>query len=382
MKKNTLSFSAFTLIEILIWITLFSIIVTSWFYAFSAVWVWKIKLIWKTDIEKESYFFSEKLFEEIKKWWLIDYEEYFNRKVVWDSQFQSWHYLRNTWFWNFWSGWLTWSTNYWDYYYFCRSTDTQSMWTGWCYNNVYNNYWVSVLWIPQRYWQYSFQFIDYNSNINSDFWLFWDEDSNWSIVGDDDDESIWMWPEVFSNTWDIQELYLISWDKKTRTLFRWKVIDDPDRPATSSWCNFTNPKNPTWAWCLWTIEYLRLNIKDWGINHSKSWTWLYDWNPETWIINPDFAWTWWIIAWSNSWNYRVSLFPKTINVEDVKFFLYPNKDLNLAWKDPSISSNFSPYLRIQYKLTPSREKRKWIRWKIPKLNFSTTITLSDLFSQK
>ncbi|NDK08893.1 hypothetical protein EOM39_06680 [Candidatus Gracilibacteria bacterium] len=382
MKKNTLGISAFTLIEILIGITLFSIIVTSGFYAFSAVGVGKIKLIGKTDIEKESYFFSEKLFEEIKKGGLIDYEEYFNRKVVGDSQFQSGHYLRNTGFGNFGSGGLNGSTNYGDYYYFCRSTDTQSMGTGGCYNNAYNNYGGSVLGIPQRYGQYSFQFIDYNSNINSDFGLFGDEDSNGSIVGDDDDESIGMGPEVFSNTGDIQELYLISGDKKTRTLFRWKVIDDPDRPATSSGCNFTNPKNPTGAGCLGTIEYLRLNIKDWGINHSKSGTGLYDGNPETWIINPDFAGTGSIIAGSNTGNYRVPLFPKTINVEDVKFFLYPNKDLNLAWKDPSISSNFSPYLRIHYKLTPSREKRKGIRGKIPKLNFSTTITLSDLFSQK
>lgn len=374
---------AFTLIEILIWITLFSIIVTSWFYAFSAVWVWKIKLIWKTDIEKESYFFSEKLFEEIKKWWLIDYEEYFNRMVVWNTSFSSWHYTLNTWFWNFWSWGNVWTTNYWDYFYFCRSSDSTSMWTWWCYSTSFNNYWWALLWKPQRYWQYSFQFMDYNSNINSDSGLFWDENADWNIVWDDDDESIWLWPEVFSSSWEIQELYLISWDKKTRTLFRWTVIDDPNRPSTSSWCNFTNPKSPSWVWCLGSIEFLRLNLKDWWINHDKiSWLWIYDWNPETWIINPDFAWTWWIVAWSNSWNYWVSLFPKTINVKDVKFFLYPNKDLNLAWKDPSISSNFSPYLRIQYKLTPSWEKRKWIRWKIPELNFSTTITLSDLFSQK
>lgn len=376
------SIKAFTLIEILVWITLFSIIITSWFYAFSAVWVWKIKLIWKTNIEKESYFFSERLFEAIKKWWLIDYEEYFNRKVVWDTSFLSWHYLQSTWFWNFGSGWVVWTNNYWDYFYFCRSGVWISMWTWWCYNNNYNNYSASVNWKPQRFWEYTFQFIDYNSNMNTDTLALWDENADWSIVWDDDDENLWIWPETFSSTGEVKELYLVSWDKKTRTLFRRNVTDDPNRPISASGCNFTSPENPIWPGCLWTIEFLKLDLKDWGINHSKSWPWLFDWSPETWIINPDFSWTWWIVAWSNSWNYRVPLFPKSINVKSVKFFLYPNKDLNLAWKDPSVSSNFSPYLRIKYTLTPSREKRKGVKWKIPELSFSTTITLSDLFSQK
>lgn len=381
MKKNTYN-KAFTLIEILIWITLFSIIVTSWFYAFSAVSIWKIKLIWKTTIEKESYFFSERLFEEIKKWWLIDYEEYFNRKVVWDTSFLSWHYEKDTWFWNFGSGWSLWTNNYWDYFYFCRSKNLESMWNLGCYNTDFNNYAESVDWKPQRFWQYNFQFIDYNSNLNADLWNE-DADANWNIVWDDDDESIWMWPEVFSNSWEVQELYLISWNKKTRTLLRWNVIEDPNKSPFSS-CDFntSSGKRPTWSGCLWTIEFLKLGLKDWWINHDKISTWTYDWNSETWIINPDFAGTWWLVAGSNSWNYRIPLFPKTINVKDVKFFLYPNKDLNLAWKDSSISSNFSPYLRIKYTLTPSREKRKWIKWTIPELSFSTTITLSDLFSQK
>lgn len=392
------SLKAFTLIEILIWITLFSIIITSWFYAFSAASVWKIKLIWKTNIEKESYFFSEKLFEEIKKWWLIDYEEYFNRKVVWDTTFLSWHYSEPTWFWNFGSGWDVWTTDYWDYFYFCKSWSWSSMWIWWCFNTSFNNYWTGVVWKPQRFWQYTFQFMDYNSNVNNDYypwncnwpdwisrvWQIWDEDCNWSIIWDDDDENLWIWPEAFSSSGEVQELYLVSWDKTTRTLFRWKVINDPNKPTTVADCNYTtsNHKTPSWEWCLWTIEFLKLNLKDWWINHDKSGTGVYDWNQETWAVHPDFAWTGWIVAWSNSWNYWVSLFPKTINVKNVKFFLYPNKDLNLSWKDPLPSSNFSPYLRITYTLAPSREKRRWIKWAPPEVKYSTTITLSDLFSQK
>ncbi len=385
MKNNQFWF---TLIEIMLWITLFSIVISTWFYAFSFVSLSKIKLIEKTNIEKESFFFSEKLFEEIKRWWLIDYEEYFNRKVVWNTTFSSWHYLLETWFWNFWSGWVIWTNNFWDYFYLCRSWTSEleimSSWSinsdFWCWNNSFNNYNWSFSWVYQRFWQYTFQFIDHNSNYSDDDWIPWDEDWNWNIRWDDDDENLWIWPEVFTSSWKVNELYLLSWNKKTRTFFRWNVKQDPKAPT---WviCDFSNHESPTWSWCLWTIEFIKLNLKDWGIDHSKTWTWVYDWTPDTWIIDPNFSWTWWLIAWSNTWNYWVPLFSDLINVKDLKMFLYPNKDLHLAWKEWG-EVNFSPYLRISYTLTPSWAKRWWIKWKVPELNFSTTITLSDLFSQK
>lgn len=396
---NLLKIKAFTLIEILLWISLFSIIVLTWFYAFSAVSMSKIKLIEKTNIEKESFFFWEKLFEEIKKWWVIDYEEYFNRKVVnawyvW-NEYWSGHYKYDTWFWNFWSGGVIWTINYWRVgYYYCRSWNwaTQNMWSGWinpnlwCRSNNLNNfswttYWVSwsYSWKYEIFWQYYLQFIDYNSDYNNDWW---DSDWNGFIYWDDDDENLWIWPEVFSSWWEVKELYLISWNKQKRTFFRRNVKVDPKKPLSET-CDFSNPSSPTWSWCLWTIEFLKMNNIDIWKDHDRSitWKWQYDWIPDTWIINPDFSWTWELVAWSNTWNYWVPLFPDSINVKDVRFYLYPNKDLNLAWKEWG-GSNFSQYLRISYTLTPSRAKRWWIKWKIPELNFSTTITLSDLFSKK
>lgn len=385
MKNNQIWF---TLIEIMLWVTLFSIVISTGFYAFSSISLSKIKLIEKNDIEKESFFFSEKLFEKIKKWWVIDYEEYFNRKVVWNTTFSWGHYLLETWFWNFWSWWTVWTNNYGDYFYLCRSWNSESesmaSWSvnpeWWCWNNNLNNNAWSFSWIYQRFWQYTFQFIDHNSNFNDDNWLPWDEDLDLNIKWDDDDENLWIWPEVFSGSWKVQELYLLGGNKKTRTFFRWNVIKDPKAPSWVN-CDFTNPETPTWSWCLWTIEFLKLNLKDWWIDHSKSWSWLYDWTPDTWIIDPNFAWTWWLVAWSNTWSYWVSLFPDSINISDLKFYLYPNKDLRLSWKE-WWAVNFSPYLRISYKLTPSWGKRWWIKWKIPELYFSTTISLSDLFSQK
>lgn len=396
MKKYN-KISAMTLIEILISITLFSMIIISGFYAFSAISIGKIKIIWETDIEKESYFFSEKLFQEIKNGWTIDYEEYFNRKVVneWEWElYQSWHYAKATWFGNFWHWWSIWSQNYWENFYYCRSWENQNMssfWQWWCrwaaflnskwlVNNIWeDNTWLNYSWSLQRYGQYSLQFVDYNSDANSDFW---DHNWDWKIIWDDDDAQLFNGPETFFPSWEVQELYLISWNKRQRTLFRWTVKTDPDAPAWNI-CDFSNSKSPTWSWCLWTIEFLKLEWKDWWINHSPdnlSATWVYDWIVDTWLIDQNFSWisTGGIIAWSDDTNYRVPLFSSSINVKDVKFFLYPNKDWYLASNEAQIS----PYLRIQYTITSSWKKRKWIRWKIPELNFSSTINLSDIFTKK
>lgn len=379
IKKSLTKNSWYSLIEILLWITIFSIVISAWFYSFSSVLKGKIKIVEKTNIEKESFYFWEKLFSEIKKWWLIDYEEYFNRRIIWASTFSSWHYLIPSWFWNYWSWWTIFSNSYWLWYYYCRSNNWTSMWTWGCATNNFNTYASSVNTKHQRYWQYSLQFIDFNSNKNADAWNLWDEDWNWNLIWDDDDENLWIWPEVFGSGWNVQELYLISWDKKVRTYFRRRVIRDTGNMTQT--CDFSTPSQPTWSWCLWTIEILKLHQKDWGISHNQISSWTYDWVPDTWIIDPNFSWTWWLVAWSSTWKYWVPLFPDSINVKDVKFYLYPNKDLNLSWKEWGIS-NFSPYLRISYTLLPSRKKRWNIKWSIPELKFATTIALSDIFSEK
>ena len=120
-----LPLKAFTLVEIMLSVLIFSIVLIWGFKAYSWVLIWKIKLIESTDIQKEAFYFSEKFFEEIKKGWTIDYEEYFNRKVVWTST-QSGHYDIPTGFWNFGRDWWNNSnnvetTNYGDEFYYCRS---------------------------------------------------------------------------------------------------------------------------------------------------------------------------------------------------------------------------------------------------------------------
>lgn len=363
MIKNK---NAFTLIEILVWIVIFSIVIIGWFQALSSVTLWKIKLMEKTDITKESFYFSEKFFEEIKKGGTIDFEEYFNRKVLWNTTFWSWHYAIPSWFGNFWSDGVAGSNTYWTWFYYCASPNLTQMWTGWCY----------ISWKNQRYWQYAFQFIDYNSNFDIDIW-----DENWdgNIRWDDDDEPIWEWPDVFTWWTNVKEIYLISWDRKKRTLFRWNWKLDPytSKITPTPTCN----SSTFWSWCLWTIEFLKLEWKDWWINHLKSWIWLYDWIIDTWIIDKDFTGWVEIIAGSNldTWFWQ-PIFSNNTNVSDFKVYMYPNKDKKYAWKNYSYI-DFNPYLKIQITLSPSLAKKWGIKWKIPEIKLATTINLTDYFSK-
>ncbi len=375
MVNNSYTFRAFTLVEIMVWVLIFSIIIIWWFKAYSWVLLWKIKLIEWTDIQKEAFYFSEKFFEEVKKGGTIDYEEYFNREVVWTTVI-NWFYSTPTWFWNFWN--VTWPAPYGDWFYYCRSWIwlTNLMGTGWCVATN-NNSLNSQVWEPQRYRQYGFQFIDYNSNYNADWTLPWDEDWDSNIIWDDDDEYLWLGPVAFSWS-EVKEIYLISADKKSRTMFRWNIMQDNWDPQS---CIIL-----TWEHCRWTIEFLKLEWKDWWYDHDTS-NWAisnegeFDGLIDTWLINPEFSWWTEVIAQKSITDYWQPLFGKNINVSNVKFFAYPNKDLNLAWKDASATTNIAPYIRIQMTLSPSYNARKWIKWSVPKVNINTTISLTDIYSR-
>jgi hypothetical protein len=81
----------------------------------------------------------------------------------------------------------------------------------------------------------------------------------------------------------------------------------------------------------------------------------------------------------NSEDYWLPLFSDNINVKKVDFFLYPSKDINLAWKDPNPAVNLAPYVRINLTLSPSRKKRATIKGNALEFNFSTTLSLRDIF---
>lgn len=380
-RKNT---KAFTLVEILLGIVIVSMIMVSAFQALSSIWIWKIRLIQKTQTQKQALYFSEKLFEMIKYWGTIDYEEYFNRKVVNTNNpatviYGSWHYIRPTGFWNFaYIPWNTvWTTTYnfpWLEYYFCQTGVNLTIWD-WCYGTYLSNG------ETQSYGQYSFQFIDYNSDWDAS----WDEDSDGNIRWDDDDEFLWEWPDAFALGSDVKELYLINWVKRERTYFRYNVKRDPYAWSWATWTCTTSNSWATYEWnaCLWTIEYLKLEWRDRGLDHN-SWSWditQYDWVIDTWIISPEFTGGTEVIAWSNSTNYWQPLFPENINVTEFKVFPHPNIDTERAWKLADVDKNVSEYVRLQLSMKSGWKDRKKLRWDPKEYKLSTTINLTDIFTR-
>ena len=253
----------------MLWILIVSLVIIAWFQALSAVSFWKIKLMYSADIQKQMVYFSQKLFEEIKRGGSLDYEEYFNRKIV-GTVFWSGHYDRLSGFGNYGNNGVPGTSQYGGGFYYCVSGNgivNKITGTG-CVENM-NNMSTNFSWNPQRYGQYSFQFIDYNSNYDADGG---DQNGDGKIIWDDDDEFLWKGPDVFGAWTDVKELYLLSGDKTKRTLFRWTVKKDSQAPSTA-WCSISGTNMITGSGCLGTIEFLKLEGRDYGMDHD---VWILD----------------------------------------------------------------------------------------------------------
>lgn len=414
----------FTLIETLVWILIVSVVVIAGFSALSALMVGKVKLIEKTAIQKEAFYFSEKLFEMIKTGGTIDYEEYWNRHsytpIDDPASYGSGHFLLPTGFGNYGRNGVLWISWWIDSYavgwfpYYCVSADTP-MWYNGCLTtnntviNPLNASWQDIDYTSprslQRYGQYELQFIDYNSDADFDSATDptlsrWDEDNSsllappntFHFIWDDDDLYLWQWPEAFPAWINVWELYLINGNWDERIYFRFNAILDPNAPAGET-CTGTLVMSGDG--CLWTIEFLKLKGEDVGyakgqgifdVADFKSTGWSFyknDGKVDTWMIDADFNTLTFpnvMMAWYDGENYWQPIFPDTINVKNVQFFPYPNKDLNNSWRDVDPSVNIAPYVRISMTLSPSWKSRKKIRWEIPDIEINTTVQLTDIFN--
>lgn len=329
----------FTLIEVMVSITIFSLIVLVWFQALSTFWVERIKIVEDSKLHKELFFETQKLSSIIKASWTIDYEEYFNRNQIWKAEFNK-HYLIRSWFGNFWwDNANVWTNNYGDNIYNC--------------SNISGSLWCAS-WNQQRYLQYSKQFIDIK---NPDI--------------EEDDNNLWNWPNVIF--WSEKELYLISNDWKKRTFFRFKKENDPYSP---SWevCDITNN---IYDWCIWNIEFLELEWRDFWENHIY-WDWdnlEWDWIIDTWVYPKRLTWVENIIAWSTNEAYWQKLFSDNINITDFKINILPTKDLNLAWK-VWLNQRISPMIELKISAIPSYKIRRVFRLPSRWAELQTKINLS------
>lgn len=242
----------------------------------------------------------------------IDYEEYFNRQMVWCvkswSTLLTWNeFIRNiskSWYCTEFTTYWNWNStkrqekqngtvkdisgSYHDLYYCSTGLNIAWQWV-WSPVVVKNDV-CGTIWRVQSYGQYAALF----TNVKG--WL-----SN--MVWDGDDEEVWY---LLNNNvqaikdWDnIQELYLISQDWKNRLYFR--------RVLARTWWDYTQYK----------IQMLRLKWFDAGRKHNFDFSsyssdgidnrWVYDGVIDTWACDYSmwFIWHWakidsgWIYSWYN-----------------------------------------------------------------------------------
>lgn len=118
--KNTLNSSGFTLIEMIVSITLFSIIIIMAFAAMGNIGILRNSVSSRLDLNNELYSVTEKFVDLIKTGGDIDYEEYWNRKIV-GTTTASGHYAVFSGFGNYGSGGS--AANYGDGLYYCISSN-------------------------------------------------------------------------------------------------------------------------------------------------------------------------------------------------------------------------------------------------------------------
>jgi prepilin-type N-terminal cleavage/methylation domain-containing protein len=389
--------SGFTLVEIMLAMTVFAIIMTSVLLAVENMSIARIKTENRVKLLEELYFFSEQLINNVKEWGTVDYEEYWNRRaygdlvITWSITWNNigWSYSGATGVGNYGSGGVLWGTNYGNGLYYCISNGGPRMGTGWCLwsnNNLGTqsgtNINVGYTWTYQRYGQYALQFIDYNSNIDIDWG---DEDGNGSILGDEDDKDLWNWPIVLSGS--TPELYLINPVDKTRMYFRYVVRQDS---WTSTGCIlYTTGANDG---CMGNVQILKMRGVDYGYTHTGSATdgSAFDGKVDTWLLHNN--WPGGVTIPSlerlatGSGNEWVDLFPNSINVKNLQFHVYPQKDPWFSWdardcngsSPPDCISPFiHPYVRIQMTVWFAWGTRRTLKNDDPTISVNTTVTLGD-----
>jgi prepilin-type N-terminal cleavage/methylation domain-containing protein len=358
----------FTLVEMLISLTLFAMIIIMAFDAMGSIGVLRTRVSSRLDLNNELYSASEKFIDIIKTGGGIDYEEYWNRTTV-GTTTSSGHYDVFSGFGNYGSGGAL-PSSYGEGMYYCVSGSWVSMGTNGCLSGSTE---------MQRYGQYRQQFIDYNANANNDT-ILGDEDNNGNIRWDDDDEDLWMGPSAFTGGVGMKELYLIKkWSQVERTYLRWILTQDQNAPWAGSNCVLTGTYMGSGN-CLGNIQVLKLVGRDLGLSHTWETTITstgrYDGVTDTWECHKDYNCTGVNNLPTGVDSEWVNIFPGWVNVRSVDFYPYPEKDFRYAWKESADGIVLNSYVRIKMTLGLAWERRKQIKGPPNEMTLTTTVNLS------
>lgn len=167
-KNKNMSKSGFTLIEMMISITLFSGILIIMFSAFGNIAHLKNKVVADVDVYEQLYVAVENLASIIKDGGDIDYEEYYNRSLV-GTTLSGGHYVMPSGFGNYGDGGTIGTAAFGSGVYYCRSNGTNSVTDSGCaQTGAINTMGSSQTGKMQRYGEYKLQFMDYNSRGSND----------------------------------------------------------------------------------------------------------------------------------------------------------------------------------------------------------------------
>jgi len=340
MKSIIKKYWWFTLLEMLvvtivIWI-IFPVMIEVYGFMIKA----NKEIVARENAIQQWYEFFEKLNILIQDY-TIDYEEYYNRQMVWCVN--SWWLL--TWDnfkWNIWlSGYCTEFTAYWNE----NSTERVMQWdvpingafhdlyecTSWDAKNINGRpRMVNKCWRfgnKQSFGQYKSLFKDAKN-----FGTYTDDEDLWRIVNND--------INAIEDSDNIQELYLISQDGKSRLFFRRKLT------SIQTW------------FAQYRIQMLRLRWFDaWQAHDFDSPTnieWLYDWQIDTWACDTSmwFIWGGQSVWWAYSGYYLpkdvddcwIDLTYWSTSVYTRNIVISPLWDPDLFWAEQDRQIN--PYMKI------------------------------------
>lgn len=351
---------SFTILEMVVALVIFGLI----FSAIMTIYTRMINV--KREFDARNYLLSttynmvEKM-NILLKDYTIDYEQYFNRRMYGCAG--------TPWLMTGWNHGTTWYCSVFNGYGNSNPTDAlQSMgaspistWTHHLYrcSSVgdflddttfsYAIYWAGLLTgagCPligerQAFGEYRYQFVDVKDNA----------DETPSVIGDDDDTDLWVWPAAIADNENIPELYLISKDKRSRLLFRRKLVQQNDINNDGTYQSFER---------LYVIQMLQLRGFDAGTKHSfnagdSDNQYMYDGQIDTRACDYEkgFICNWPAVNGSIYTGYHlpsnaedgwVNLFGWDMTVSSWRLQIYPTKDPIYARSEKTMQSN--PYVRL------------------------------------
>ena len=341
MKQKSREYHGFTMLELLLVTVIIWIIFPIMIEVYGFIIKTNREIIARQNAIQQWYEFFEKL-NILMQDYTIDYEEYFNRQMVWCVD---WWGTWSDFKWNVWTWWYcTEFTAYWNENSTNRKIDSAWAIISWSYHDIY--YCTTENGFKNGWYQSR---VEQENNC----WKIWNKQSFGQYAAFFQNvESVGGWNRAYSDEWkpvndaikaiaddkNIQELYLISHDGKSRLFLRRKLY---------TWDN---------DYYQYKIQMLRLRWFDAWREHNfdKITEWSYDWKIDTWACDTSmwFVWSWASISWayeeyrlpSNKDDCWVDLTYWTTNIMTRNLSISPTWDPDLYWL--SEWRQINPYMKI------------------------------------